>query len=394
MDDHRFEYRRSVLSVHPVDEQAGGRYTQLMDYPTCYGHHSDDAAVCGQCFAEPKCEQSTPESSLTSTHTSREVSWIENRIDVSDFSLALTLYSGQLFRWGRDVDGWWKGIAYGEAFRLRQEGDVLLFGATSDGISTYAGRMEPSSFLRWFLRTDEPPKTRISRSDSHLRTARRKMRGFRFVRQDPFECTISYILSVQAHMGLTKQRLHTLARLLGEPIDVGPERYYTFPSTMELDRLSETYYRHLRFGWRSRFLPIAMNHIVKRTSGRGHLGLDDWQRIVDELKALANTGVGLKVGKCIDLFSLERLDAVPVDTWVRKMAADWYGQEGSDAQICRWAEERGGRLAGYLNEYLFIYYRELHAPGLDDRVLSFQASDHPSSELPFVAVTVDQSSTS
>ena len=136
------------------------------------------------------------------------------------------------------------------------------------------------------------------------------MKGFRFVRQDPYECTISYILSVQAHMGLTKQRLHTLARLLGEPIDVEGERYFAFPSRFELGRLSEPYYRHLRFGWRSKFLPIAMGHIIGQTPNPDILGLDGWRKIVDELKALPNTGVGLKVGKCIDLFSLERLDAV------------------------------------------------------------------------------------
>ena len=329
-----------------------------MNDPTCFGHHTPDTAVCEHCFANRECERITPMDEPLSTRQPREVSWVEDRIDASDFNLSLTLYSG---------------IAYGEAFRIRQDGDRLFYGATSGVISTYAGRMDTPSFLSWFLRTDEPPRTRIARSDSHLRTARRKMKGFRFVRQDPYECTISYILSVQAHMGLTKQRLHTLARLLGEPIDVEGERYFAFPSRFELGRLSEPYYRHLRFGWRSKFLPIAMGHIIGQTPNPDIPSLDGWRKIVDELKALPNTGVGLKVGKCIDLFSLERLDAVPVDTWVRKMAADWYGQEGSDAQICRWAEERGGRLAGYLNENLFVTYRELHAPGLDDRVLSFQA---------------------
>ena len=108
--------------------------------------------------------------------------------------------------------------------------------------------------------------------------------------------------------------------------------------------------------------------------------------MIDELREVANSGIGLKVAKCIDLFSLDRLGAVPVDTWVRKFASDWYGVDGSDAKICAWAEERGGKLAGYVNEYLFVTYRELHAPGLDDRVLSFAASDAPSSVLPFERV--------
>ena len=358
---------------------------QPMDYPTCYSTHVDDAEVCRACYVRPECAAASPEPVTRDERLFRHETWVEGDVPLSDFNLPLTLYSGQLFRWGRDASGWWKGVAYGEAFRLRQDGDRLLYGATTTSVKTYAGTMETGAFLRWYLRTDEAPRTRVARPDKHLRTARRKMRGFRFVRQDPYECTISYILSVQAHMGLTKQRLHTLSRLLGTSIVVEGERYFTFPDVASLARLSESYYRHLRFGWWSKFLPVAMDCLAERTRGTS-VDLDRWRQIVDELKALPNSGVGLKVGKCIDLFSLERLGAVPVDTWVRKMAADWYGQEGSDAQICRWAEERGGRLAGYLNEYLFVYYRELHAPALDDRVLSFSASDQPSSELPYTEV--------
>ena len=121
------------------------------------------------------------------------------------------------------------------------------------------------------------------------------------------------------------------------------------------------------------FPDIGSTHQVRR---RGLL-------VVSGCGCISPAGRGLKVAKCIDLFSLGRLNAVPVDTWVRKMAADWYGVEGTDARICAWAENRGGRHAGYWGEYLFAHYRELNAPSLDDRVLSFAASDASSSILPF-----------
>lgn len=343
--------------------------------------------MCVSCYAAAECEADAPADRKGEDQPALVTDGVSGQFETEKFSLALTLYSGQTFRWGRDRDGWWKGVAYGAAFRVAQDGDTIRYLSSHAIVPTYAGRMTVEAFLRWYLRVDEDPKVRVPRADRHLRKARDRMRGYRFVRQEPWECVISYILSVQAHMALTKQRLNFLAGILGREIRLGNESYHTFPTVDRLALLDEAYYRHQRFGWRSRFLPVTVDNVKRAidTSFGGtpdRVRLDDWRRIVDGLREVPNSGIGLKVAKCIDLFSLERLHAVPVDTWVRKLAADWYGVEGSDAAICGWAEERGGRLAGYWNEYLFAYYRELNAPGLDDRVLSFAESDAPSAVLP------------
>ena len=313
---------------------------------------------------------------------------LDGIVQAKRFHLGHTLGSGQVFRWGRDVDGWWKGIAYGTAFQLRQEDDRLLFRASADRVGTHAGEMVTPEFLRWYLRIQEPPRIPAPKEDSHLRRARRRLTGFRFVRQDPFECLVSYVLSVQAHMTLTKRRVNFLARILGRPIDLAGEHYWTFPSPGALADLNGAYFRSHRFGWRSDRVAAAARHVTEALvrNGVGHpevAGIPVWKDVVDEIRLLPGTGVGLKVGKCIDLFALERLRAVPVDTWVRKLARDWYGVTGSDARICTWAEGRGGRQAGYVNEFLFAYYRELNAPSIHDRVVSFCVSDLPSPELPF-----------
>lgn len=356
-----------------------------MKEPRCYSSFKEGAPVCEACYVSAACASATV-SFQPYTPAPRRHVWTRGRLRCEGYRLALSLYSGQLFRFGRDMDGWWKGIAYGVAIRLRQDGEVLHYTVSSPRVKTYAGQMDAQTFLRWFLRLDERPRTRVARGDRILGTARRKMAGFRFVRQDPYECTISYILSVQARVALTKQRINHLARLLGTALEVEGERYWTFPEAPCLSRLDEAYYRHLRFGWRSKFLPISVRLAADTVETNGEMDLEGWRDFVDRLKAVPNSGVGLKVGKCIDLFSLERLGAVPVDTWVRKMAADWYGQEGSDAQLCRWAEERGGEMAGYLSEYLFVYYRELHAAALEDRTLSFATSEATSAELPVESV--------
>lgn len=299
------------------------------------------------------------------------------------FELGHSLGSGQVFRWGRDADGWWKGIAYGVAFHLRQEGDRIVYCASSDHVNTYAGKMPVDDFVRWYLRLNEVPKVRVERGDPHLRKARDLMKGLRFVRQHPFECIVSYILSVQAHMSLTKRRLNFIAKTKGSPVDFDGKRYWSFPAPDKLAELDGKFYRKHKFGWRSERVADSAAFVANVLGGAKDLDLAGWQQVNDTLLERPGSGVGLKVAKCIDLFSLERLHAVPVDTWVRKFAEEWYGVTGSDAKICKWGEEKWGKWAGYCNEYLFSYYRELNGTTLYDKVLSFDASDEPSAELPF-----------
>ncbi len=318
-------------------------------------------------------------------HRASSLQPVAGRIETREFHLGYTLAGGQVFRWGRDRDGWWKGVAYDTVFHLRQAGDTLLYRAGASRVATYRGEMTVAEFLEWYLRLNERPRIRVPRKDGYLRRARDLLKGFRFVRQMPFECVISYILSVQAHMNLTKRRVNFLAESWGHEVEFMGSRYCTFPEPDALARLKGPYFRANRFGWRSERVAETARFVSRCAGGDpGALSLEDWREIVDALKKQAGTGVGLKVGKCIDLFALDRLDAVPVDTWVLKLAREWYDVKGSDKRICEWAEARGGRYAGYMNEYLFAYYRELNGASLDDRVISFCASDAPSAELPML----------
>ena len=360
-------------------------------FPRCDGRYHSKRAVCLACYAAQHCAPEATAGDDAEAEVTLVRDPVAGQLRCEDFHLGYTLASGQVFRWGRDTDGWWKGIAWGTAFHLRQEGDRILYRASAGEVTARNGPAPVADFLRWYLRVDEPPEIRTRRGDRYLRQARDRLAGFRFVRQAPFECTMSYILSVQAHMTLTKRRINFLARTLGGEIRFLGERYWTFPEPGVLADLNGRYFRRHRFGWRSERVATSARTIADALSthcGRDatQVGMEAWREMADRLRRLSGSGVGLKVGKCIDLFALERLGAVPVDTWVRKLAEAWYGMVGSDAKICAWAEDRWGPCAGYANEYLFAYYRELNGPSIYDRVISFCKSDLPSPELPFGAV--------
>ncbi len=357
----------------------------MPDRPRCYGTFDSSETKCNACYVFRSCDRaSSPSRRETRSPKALKTNPVSGTIQVDDIDLGFTLSSGQVFRWGRDRDGWWKGIGYGTVIHLRQSGKLLHYRASSDRIRTFSDVLEIETFLSWYLRLREPARVRIPRGDRHLREALKALRGFRFVRQEPFECTISYVLSVQAHMGLTRRRIAWLSKLLGNRIDFLGQSYWTFPAPELLADLNGPYLRSHRFGYRSEKTITTARIISDHTQTvRKKLNLNDWRKLADLLHATPGSGVGLKVARCIDLFSLDRLSSFAVDTWVRKLAKDWYGVNGSDAQICAWGDARYGNEAGYAGEHLFAWYREQNATSLEDRVISFCATGAPSSELPY-----------
>ena len=85
-------------------------------------------------------------------------------------------------------------------------------------------------------------------------------------------------------------------------------------------------------------------------------------------------GVGLKVADCVLLFSLEKLEAFPVDVWVKRVILNHYADQlspdlvkslqshvslsnGEYLKIDDFARSYFGAYAGYAQEYLFHYER-------------------------------------
>jgi N-glycosylase/DNA lyase len=91
-------------------------------------------------------------------------------------------------------------------------------------------------------------------------------------------------------------------------------------------------------------------------------------------KLLEFSGVGLKVADCVLLFSLEKMEAFPVDVWVKRVVLNHYADQlpmemvqkmqshnsltnGEYLKISDFARTYFGAYAGYAQEYLFHYER-------------------------------------
>ena len=62
------------------------------------------------------------------------------------------------------------------------------------------------------------------------------------------------------------------------------------------------------------------------------------------------SGVGPKVAACTLLFGFARLDAFPVDVWIKRVIAKYFPGDFNAAAL--------GHYAGVAQQYLFYYERE------------------------------------
>ena len=72
------------------------------------------------------------------------------------------------------------------------------------------------------------------------------------------------------------------------------------------------------------------------------------------------TGIGPKVAACISLFGLGRMDAFPIDVWMRRVMNQLYGiDENNTKEMQNYAREHFGEMGGIAQQYLFYYIRGL-----------------------------------
>jgi len=103
------------------------------------------------------------------------------RLDVA-FDLDFSLCCGQVFRW-KKIGEWWYGVVGESVFKIRQCGSELEF----DNVSY--------EFVRCYfgLNDDLEQISRCIGRDDYVRKALRRFEGLRIVRQEPWECLISFI---------------------------------------------------------------------------------------------------------------------------------------------------------------------------------------------------------
>jgi N-glycosylase/DNA lyase len=266
------------------------------------------------------------------------------------FHLALSLESGQAFRWRREGEWYW-GVIHGHILKICQTPSGLELSSTEgEGL-----RPLIRSYFR--LEDDLEAIYREIGRDEHIAGAIARYRGMRLLRQEPWECLVSYICSANSSIPHIARMVEALAEAFGRPVSLEGRTLYTFPEPYRLAEAGEERLRGLGLGFRARYVAE-----VARQAAEGRLDLADLHRLPYEEareRLVKLPGAGGKVADCVLLFSLDKLEAFPVDRWVRRALADWYPgiERQPPRKVSEWARSYFGPYAGYAQQYLFFARR-------------------------------------
>jgi N-glycosylase/DNA lyase len=286
------------------------------------------------------------------------------KLDVVPFNLDVTLCCGQVFRWEKK-SGWWYGVVRDQPVKIRQINAELEFAnADEKFIENYFGLDDDLQEIRAKIGKDE-----------HVRKALREFWGLRVVRQDPWECLISYICATYKGITAIKNMLLKLSKKFGEKTSFDGCDFYTFPTPEKLAKTTESDLMECGLGYRAKYVLEASKKIVDNDFDLEGLRKMPYQQAKKELVSLP--GVGLKVADCILLFSLGKLEAFPVDVWVKRVILKHYAAQFPNAfiekisshdslsnaeyeKLNEFGRNYFGEYAGYAQEYLYHYERMTH----------------------------------
>lgn len=271
---------------------------------------------------------------------------------VENYDLALTLASGQCFRWSQSGDAW-TGVIGSRWILLRQERDCIRAQTTAP-----PGDWQ---WLRHYLQTDVDLGSILVAfpDDPPMREAVAACRGLRLLRQPPWECLASFICSSAKQIMHIKGIVGALCRTFGQPVQVPPgmEPAWAFPTVERLAAASDAQLRKCMLGFRARYLSGTARKLAA-----GELDLSLLRGMsLEQARAqlLTLPGVGVKIADCVLLFAYGFHEAFPVDVWMSRALRKFYfaDRRVGLAQLRRFACSHFGPHAGYAQQYLFHYMR-------------------------------------
>jgi len=302
----------------------------------------------------------------------------ENKIIIENpenFDLSDIFDCGQCFRFNR-IDknrDHFEGVAFGKYLRVYQD-------KTENKIYFETSLEDFNNIWRNFFDIDRDYKYIFEtlRQDEVLRKASDFCPGVRILKQDPFECLISFIFSQNNNIPRIKKIIERLCENFGDkiiyndnPVGAGlapapaapgisaqdkgnregcPYTFaYAFPSAERIANLALEELDVLKSGFRAKYIHGAAKKIASGEIDLNAVYKMPFQEGSEYLQQI--TGVGKKIAACVLLFAYNKLDAFPIDVWIKRVLEKYYPEDFDYIKTF-------GEYAGIAQEYLYYYERK------------------------------------
>lgn len=265
--------------------------------------------------------------------------------NIDHFRLDDTFLCGQCFRWRKDENGVFRGVAGSHAAKIYYTDENTIFIESSNPDLVYW-----SHYLSFS--TDYNAAEAALSGDSTMKKCIEAGRGIRLLHQDLWETLVSFIISANNNIPRIQKIIEKLCRLYGDEIEFDGEKYYGFPAPETLAGLSLSELSEIRAGFRDKYILDAAQKVA---SGEVDLEKIKVMSDADAKKELMKIkGVGKKVADCILLFSLQRYKTFPKDVWIKRIMQEEYGV--NEKEIDAFVSEKFGNYAGIAQQYLYYFH--------------------------------------
>jgi N-glycosylase/DNA lyase len=267
--------------------------------------------------------------------------------------LNITLNSGQVFRWRINTQGW-DGFIDDHLITIKNEDSLLKIQCSPDLKPTI--KQLVSQFFR--LDDDIEEIYKFLGKDPKLKKSICEFYGLRLIRQNPWECLISFICSANMNIARNISIQESLANNFGKSVQLINIKRNTFPTPEALYDAGITKLQEIGLGYRAKYVWEASRMVRNGTLKLEQLKNDTYHNARTEL--LNIPGVGRKVADCILLFSLDKVESFPIDRWISKAINNHlYLSDKRYDYLAEKARKEFGKLAGYAQQYLFLYQRSI-----------------------------------
>lgn len=255
--------------------------------------------------------------------------------------------NGQFFRFNKIEDGSYDIVAGKKRLNVRKDEDTLVL--------TPCNHSDFENFWRVYFDLDTNYEELFQDiDDKNLQSAMQKYPGLKILKQNPYETTVSFIISANNNIKRIQGIIERICAKYGDKLSDEFGEFYAFPTSEQLSRATEKELKDLGCGYRAPYIAETARAIDAGFDLEELRNLDyaDAKKKLTELK-----GVGPKVADCILLFSLGHCNAFPKDVWVKRVMSELYGVSGSDKDVQSFAEQKFGKYAGIAQQYLFYAAR-------------------------------------